>query len=202
QLHEYLIAPIEEAGLLAGKTRLVLVPHAELHYLPFAALVDRAGAGRFLMERYELTVTPSAAVWLALGDRGASRASSGVLALAPRPDVLPGSRRAVAAVVARARGRSGGRGRGRPRPRVPARRGGARRGDAVAGGRLGDRGPDGAVLRGPGDGGRARTGARSGPARPRGSRSHRPPPLLGGVRGGGGKGSEVNPGGEGAATRR
>src|SRR5439155_854916 len=46
QLHEYLIAPIEEAGLLAGKTRLVLVPHAELHYLPFAALVDRAGAGR------------------------------------------------------------------------------------------------------------------------------------------------------------
>jgi len=98
QLHEYLIAPIEEAGLLAGKTRLVLVPHAELHYLPFAALVDRAGAGRFLMERYEVTVTPSAAVWLALGDRGASRASSGVLALAPRPDVLPGSGREVAAV--------------------------------------------------------------------------------------------------------
>src|SRR3989454_5840916 len=96
--HEYLIAPIEEAGLLAGKTRLVLVPHAELHYLPFAALVDRAGAGRFLIERYEVTVTPSAAVWLALGDRGASRASSGVLALAPRPDVLPGSRREVAAV--------------------------------------------------------------------------------------------------------
>ncbi len=98
QLHEYLIAPIEEAGLLAGKTRLVLVPHAELHYLPFAALVDRAGAGRFLMEHYEVTVTPSAAVWLALGDRGASRAGSGVLALAPRPDVLPGSRREVAAV--------------------------------------------------------------------------------------------------------
>jgi len=98
QLHEHLIAPIEEAGLLAGKTRLVLVPHAELHYLPFAALVDRVGPGRFLMERYEVTVTPSAAVWLALGDRGASRATSGVLALAPRPDVLPGSRREVAAV--------------------------------------------------------------------------------------------------------
>src|SRR2546426_2584879 len=53
--HEYLIAPIEEAGLLAGKTRLVLVPHAELHYLPLAALVDRAGAGRFLMRSEEHT---------------------------------------------------------------------------------------------------------------------------------------------------
>ncbi|HET9708188.1 MAG TPA: tetratricopeptide repeat protein, partial [Gemmatimonadales bacterium] len=40
RLHDYLIAPLEETGLLAGKTRLVLVPHAELHYLPFAALVD------------------------------------------------------------------------------------------------------------------------------------------------------------------
>src|SRR5207247_2198381 len=69
QLHEYLIAAVEETGLLAGKSRLVLVPHAELHYLPFAALIERNGEGRFLIERYELAVTPSASVWLALGDR-------------------------------------------------------------------------------------------------------------------------------------
>jgi len=103
QLHEYLIAAVEETGLLAGKTRLVLVPHAELHYLPFAALIERNGEGRFLIERYELAVTPSASVWLALGDRPASRAGAGVLALAPRPDALPASREEVAA-IARATG--------------------------------------------------------------------------------------------------
>ena len=103
QLHEYLIAAVEETGLLAGKTRLVLVPHAELHYLPFAALIERNGEGRFLIERYELAVTPSASVWLALGDRPASRAGAGVLALAPRPDALPASREEVA-VIARAMG--------------------------------------------------------------------------------------------------
>ena len=98
QLHQYLIAPVEETGLLAGKTRLILVPHAELHYLPFAALLGGPGPGQFLIERYELAVTPSATVWLALGNRAARLAPSGTLALAPRPDVLPASRREVAAV--------------------------------------------------------------------------------------------------------
>jgi CHAT domain-containing protein/tetratricopeptide (TPR) repeat protein len=101
QLHQYLIAPIEETHLLAGKTRLTLVPHGELHYLPFAALLEPSGpgAGRFLIERYDLAVTPSGAIWLALGDRSARHAAGGVLALAPRTDLLPASRREVAAVA-------------------------------------------------------------------------------------------------------
>jgi len=99
QLHQYLIAPLEETGLLAGKTRLILVPHAELHYLPFGALLGGSGPGQFLIERYEVAVTPSASVWVALGDRPAGPVSTGTLALAPRPDVLPGSRREVAAVA-------------------------------------------------------------------------------------------------------
>ncbi|HYU89650.1 MAG TPA: CHAT domain-containing tetratricopeptide repeat protein, partial [Gemmatimonadales bacterium] len=103
QLRQYLIAPLEEAGLLAGKTRLILVPHAELHYLPFAALLDGDGRGRFLIERYDVAVTPSASVWLALGDRPAGRAAHGALALAPRSDALPASGREVTAV-----GRLGG----------------------------------------------------------------------------------------------
>src|SRR5256886_1226118 len=103
QRHQYLIAPLEETGVLAGKTRLILVPHAELHYLPFAALLDGSGSGRFLIERYEVAVTPSASVWLALGDRPAGPVASGTLVLAPRPDVLPASRREAAAV-----GRLGG----------------------------------------------------------------------------------------------
>ena len=103
RLHRHLIAPIEETGLLAGKTRLLLVPHVELHYLPFAALADDQDRG-VLVERYELAVAPSATVWLALGDRPTRRRGAGVLAMAPRSDALPGSRREVA-TVARLAGR-------------------------------------------------------------------------------------------------
>jgi CHAT domain-containing protein len=97
QLHQYLIAPLEEAGLVAGKTRLVVVPHADLHYVPFAALLGGSGRARFLIERYDIAVTPSASVWLALARGAAGTATTGVLALAPRPDALPASRREVAA---------------------------------------------------------------------------------------------------------
>jgi CHAT domain-containing protein len=65
--------------------------------LPFAALFDRDG--RFLVQRYEVAVTPSASVWLALGERSPSRAAAGVLAFAPRPDALPASRQEVAAIA-------------------------------------------------------------------------------------------------------
>ncbi|HEY6061086.1 MAG TPA: CHAT domain-containing tetratricopeptide repeat protein [Gemmatimonadales bacterium] len=96
RLHQYLIAPIEEAGLLSGKSRLVIVPQAELHYLPFAALVD--SDGRFLVQRYDVALAPSASVWLALGERAPERAATGVLAFAPRTDALPASRREVAMI--------------------------------------------------------------------------------------------------------
>jgi CHAT domain-containing protein/Tfp pilus assembly protein PilF len=98
RLHDHLIAPVEDTHLLAGKTDLVLAPHAELHYLPFAALLPSEAGGRFLAARFRLTVTPSASVWLALGDRPSNRTSDGVLAFAPRPDALPASSREVAAV--------------------------------------------------------------------------------------------------------
>jgi CHAT domain-containing protein len=103
-LHRYLIAPIEESGLLEGKKQIVIVPHAELHYLPFAALID--GDGRSLIERYEMAVTPSASVWLALGERPRAPSAAGILAVAPRPDALPASRREVAAIARSAGGRA------------------------------------------------------------------------------------------------
>jgi len=95
RLHQHLIAPLEEKGFLAGKARLVLVPHAELHYLPFAALLGGGRREQFLTERYQLAVTPSVSVWLSLGDRPAP-AGAGILALAPRPERLPASRREIA----------------------------------------------------------------------------------------------------------
>ena len=96
RLYQHLIDPIVQAGLLGGARRLIIAPHAELHYLPFAALLD--STGRFLVQRYDIAVTPSATVWLALGDRP-SRPATGVLAFAPRPGALPASRREVAAVA-------------------------------------------------------------------------------------------------------
>jgi len=96
RLHAALIAPVEATGLLADKSRLVLVPHVELQYLPFAALMDTAG--RFLVQRYELAMTPSASVWIALGDRPAGLPGVGLLAFAPQPATLPGSSQEVAAI--------------------------------------------------------------------------------------------------------
>jgi CHAT domain-containing protein len=99
QLHHDLIAPLEASGLLAHKTRLTVVPHAELHYVPFAALLTEGPHGRYLIERYQIAVTPSVSVWLALGTRPASAAGAGILALAPRPDALPASRQEVTAIA-------------------------------------------------------------------------------------------------------
>lgn len=95
RLYGHLIAPIEAAGYLSRATRLVLVAHGELHYLPFAALLGE----RFLIERYEVVAAPSASVWLTLGERPAVGATAGVLALAPTTGTLPATRQEVAAIA-------------------------------------------------------------------------------------------------------
>ncbi len=51
-----LIAPLREN---IHHTRLILVPHGVLHYVPFAALHD-AGSGHYLIEDYTLSYIPSA----------------------------------------------------------------------------------------------------------------------------------------------
>jgi CHAT domain-containing protein len=99
QLYADLIAPIEATGLLEKTTRVTIVPHAELHYLPFAALLNGGGRNQFLIERYEVTVTPSASVWLALASRARVRPSTGFIAFAPRPDALPWSRQEVTVIA-------------------------------------------------------------------------------------------------------
>lgn len=102
RLHAHLLSPIEETGLLGGKTRLIVVPHGELHYLPFAALLEPDGRdrrGRFLIERYDVTVTPSATVWLTLGRRPSARPGGGLIAFAPKTGVLPATRDEVAAIA-------------------------------------------------------------------------------------------------------
>ncbi|MEP6572823.1 MAG: CHAT domain-containing tetratricopeptide repeat protein [Gemmatimonadota bacterium] len=101
QLYSDLVQPIQHSGLLEGKNRLTIVPHADLHYLPFAALLNGDGPGRekFLIQEFEIALTPSASVWLALGARRTTHAAEGTLALAPRTDALPASRAEVAAIA-------------------------------------------------------------------------------------------------------
>jgi CHAT domain-containing protein/tetratricopeptide (TPR) repeat protein len=95
RLYDQLVAPVETAGLLRGKRRLLIVPHAELHYLPFEALLVSDSPLQFLIDRYDVAYAPSGSVWVQLGERARSSYADRVLALAPRVDALPGSREEV-----------------------------------------------------------------------------------------------------------
>ena len=98
QLYRDLITPIEATGLLAGKRALLIAPHAELHYLPFAALLAGTAPDQYLVSRYRVTDIPSATVWLRLRERAVEPAPPGVLALAPHAQTLPASVAEVAAI--------------------------------------------------------------------------------------------------------
>ena len=67
-------------------TRLVIVPHGVLHYLPFGAL--RSPDGRWLVEDFALATLPSASVLRYLGDK-ATGATDRALAVG-NPDLGPG----------------------------------------------------------------------------------------------------------------
>ncbi len=70
---------------------LIVLPHGVLAYLPFAALRDLR-RNRHLVEDRSVMMAPSAASLVALRQSaGASRGASGIVALAPFPDQLPGT---------------------------------------------------------------------------------------------------------------
>jgi CHAT domain-containing protein/Tfp pilus assembly protein PilF len=99
-LHDVLIAPAERAGLLGGARRLVIVPHAFMSYLPFAAL--RQAGGRYLVEDYAILEAPSAAAFAAMRRARPSHAAPASLGdrstgFAPFPDALPASARELRA---------------------------------------------------------------------------------------------------------
>ena len=100
RLHAQLIAPLEAAGLLARRQRLIVVPHGELHYLPFAALLEGGAGGRYLVDRYSLGSVSSAAVWLELGRRPTRSGPDKMLALSPGIRDLPGANTETAALAA------------------------------------------------------------------------------------------------------
>ena len=99
-LYTMLVAPVEATGALQGVRTLIVAPQAELHYLPFAALLEQGVTGRYLVEKYDLSVVPSASIWLQLRQRAPRSAGMRVLALAPEQQALPGSAVEVAAIRA------------------------------------------------------------------------------------------------------
>jgi CHAT domain-containing protein/Tfp pilus assembly protein PilF len=81
-LYKTLIEPIEAAGWLRDVNRLYVVPHAILHYLPFAALVRHPGnRSKVLIDDYTLAYLPAAATLVYRDDPSGTIKS--VLALAP-----------------------------------------------------------------------------------------------------------------------
>ncbi len=81
-LERLLIDPIEMEGWLKGVTRIVLVPHGVLHYLPFAALPQPESKGvHFLVQDFVVGYLPAASA-LVYGMESPSPKGS-LLAMAP-----------------------------------------------------------------------------------------------------------------------
>jgi CHAT domain-containing protein/Tfp pilus assembly protein PilF len=81
-LYKILIEPIAAAGWLRDVNRLYIVPHASLHYVPFAALLRQPGnRSKVLIDDYTLAYLPAAATLVYRDDpRGTAKS---VFALAP-----------------------------------------------------------------------------------------------------------------------
>lgn len=98
-LHRDLLGPVLKAGVLDGVSRLLIVPHGPLVYVPFSALIDEEG--QFTLDRFEIAVLPSASALPVLRGEGTTDRTWGAgagLALAPMPHVLPATRQEVAGV--------------------------------------------------------------------------------------------------------
>ncbi|MDO9095870.1 MAG: CHAT domain-containing protein [Rubrivivax sp.] len=101
-LHALVWQPV--AALVAGCERIVVVPQRSLHYVPFAALHDGQAS---LLERHEVSLTPSLALWLA-GHHGAASPPRRVAALGVGGDALPHVAAEVRAVAAAFESQPGG----------------------------------------------------------------------------------------------
>ncbi|MBN1584735.1 MAG: CHAT domain-containing protein, partial [Anaerolineae bacterium] len=78
-LYDHLIAPV--APLLAGKRRLVLVPHGPLHYIPFQALPAADGETLLRHDGPELVYAPGATIFFRNRQKKAGPAAATCLAI-------------------------------------------------------------------------------------------------------------------------
>jgi CHAT domain-containing protein/Tfp pilus assembly protein PilF len=99
-LHEILLGAAIGADALSEVQRLIILPHGELSYLPFAALRSKS-TGRFLVEDYLMSELPAAGALPVLRGR-AARLGGGwqtpVSVFAPFPRILPGTSLEIEAI--------------------------------------------------------------------------------------------------------
>ena len=86
ELYLYLIQPVASR---IHSERLVIVPHEDLQYIPFQALLNPED-NRFVGERYQITYAPSASILLGLR-RSAGLTGAKLLAVAD-PDIIAADR--------------------------------------------------------------------------------------------------------------
>jgi CHAT domain-containing protein len=68
ELHQLLIQPLLDQGVrFDALNRLIIVPDGVLHYVPFAALIDKNG--KYLINTTAVTIVPSASIWRVLSER-------------------------------------------------------------------------------------------------------------------------------------
>jgi CHAT domain-containing protein len=103
-LFDILVRPALQAGLLDDVRSLIVVPHASLAYLPFAALTDEK-THRRLIERFDLLELPSASALAAVRHSAPSSDAKLVAAVfAPFPGELPGTKGEAEAIAGLASG--------------------------------------------------------------------------------------------------
>lgn len=99
--YDRLIRPLEER--LAGKRRLIIVPHPQLSLLPFAAFFDTR-QGVYLLQRWTTQMAPSATILAHCRERSAAGGSVLLVGYPGRPGdraYLPGVTQEIAALQAR-----------------------------------------------------------------------------------------------------
>ncbi|MES2730726.1 MAG: CHAT domain-containing protein [Bacteroidota bacterium] len=84
RLYQQLILPI--ASALEGNSRIIVVPDADLSYLPFEALVSNAASARYLVEDYTISYAYSGTLLQNTLEQRHARQENSVLAMAPFVD--------------------------------------------------------------------------------------------------------------------
>ena len=95
-LYRLLIRPLEPD--LAGAGRVIIVPHAVLHAVPFPALRDDSGP---LLSRFEVVLAPSASVWCHLAARAPATENRAAVIVGVSDDLAPEAENEARALAAR-----------------------------------------------------------------------------------------------------
>ncbi len=96
-LYRVLIGDFARTGSLQGVQRIVIVPHAALEAMPFAALWNQQ-ASRFLVQDISIAYLPAVGA-LTVRQGPARNVMRGLIVFAPLPDSLPGTAREARAIA-------------------------------------------------------------------------------------------------------